>query len=121
YRAPAAQPDGRGRGDRDSDGQPADWGAVLPRLQRFYGGTPRQWLEDTPVALVRAHLRMMRRIEAEERLAAIADRAAAAATMPQADRTRHAGRLKRAASGAEQARPARASAATLAGMGIGVR
>lgn len=63
----------------------------------------------------------MRRIEAEERLAAVTDRAAAAGNLPRGDGPRHIGQLKRAARGGEAARPARASTATLAGMGIGVK
>lgn len=64
---------------------------------------------------------MLRRIEAEERLAAITDGATAAATMQETARTKHVARLERAASGAPGAKPVRASVASLAGMGVGLR
>src|SRR3546814_15213266 len=67
YRAPAAIEAARGGSDRGS-GRPADWGEVIPRLTRFFGGSPRVWLYDTPAAVVRAYMRMLPRLEAEEQL-----------------------------------------------------
>src|SRR3546814_11052472 len=64
YRAPAAIEAARGGSDRGS-GRPADWGEVIPRLTRFFGGSPRVWLYDTPAAVVRAYMRMLPRLEAE--------------------------------------------------------
>lgn len=63
---------------------------------------------------------MMRRIEAEERLAAIRDRAAAAGTLPKGEGQAHARELARQAR-SEGARAARPSPAALANMGIGIR
>lgn len=64
---------------------------------------------------------MMRRIEAEERLAAIRDRAAAAGTLPRGEGMRHFRELQRTAQAAGGGRAAKATPAALAGMGIGVR
>lgn len=36
------------------------------RLQRFYGGDPAGWLMRVPYGIVRAYLRMMKRLLAEE-------------------------------------------------------
>jgi len=40
----------------------------VPRLVRFYGGSPWAWLAETPVVMVRACLEMMDSLEAEEAL-----------------------------------------------------
>src|SRR5512139_404025 len=53
-----------GRGDDDEGG--SDWGAILARLQRFYGGEPEAWLTRVPVALIRAYARMLPRLRAAE-------------------------------------------------------
>lgn len=62
---------------------------------------------------------MMRRIEAEERLAALGDRAIASGAADKHDARRIIRRLEAAARG-ERVRAAKASPATLAGMGIAV-
>ncbi|MFW1410855.1 hypothetical protein ACEWAY_23260, partial [Vibrio parahaemolyticus] len=69
----------RGRSDREGGGDAAerderrgrDWGELVPRLQRFYGGRPDWWLAEAPAALVRAFIVMLPRIEAMEQLSAI--------------------------------------------------
>src|SRR3546814_18186956 len=61
YRAPAAIEAARGGSDRGS-GRPADWGEVIPRLTRFFVGSPRVWLYDTPAAVVRAFRRLLPRL-----------------------------------------------------------
>jgi hypothetical protein len=72
------------------------------------------------VALVLAFARMMPRIEADERLAAINDHAFAAGTMDKRDRPRFLQRLQAQARG-EASRARKASAEGLASMGIGTR
>lgn len=42
-------------------------GKVIPRLQRFYGGSPTDWL-DCPYYLLSAYLAMLPRLQAEESL-----------------------------------------------------
>ena len=62
---------------------------------------------------------MMRRIEADERLAAITDGAAAAGALAPADARQHIDRLRRARDGSAR-QAAKANPAALAAMGIAV-
>lgn len=108
----------------DGRGPGLDWGELVPRLQRFYGGRPQDWLEAVPAALVRACVRMMPRIEAAETLAAV-NRAALTNNVGfqnDIDRQRALEQLEQRVRGVvpgeEPAR--RASADDLAGMGIGI-
>ena len=64
---------------------------------------------------------MMRRIEAEERLAAINDRAAAAGNMQPHDRRKLLGRLERKARGGGRPAAMKARPEVIASMGIAVR
>ena len=47
--------------------EPADWGALIPRLQRFYGGDLDGWLR-TPLRWLRAYQTMYGPLQAEEAL-----------------------------------------------------
>ena len=71
------------------------------------------------MALVQAHVTMMGRIEAGERLAAINDRAIAAGNLQPGDAGRILRRLEDQARGA-RSRVAKATPGMLAGMGIGM-
>src|SRR3954467_8861914 len=64
FRAPADEQSSDGRPD-DAN---TDWGELVARLARFYGGDPLTWLMHTPVALVRSMALMLPRLEAEESL-----------------------------------------------------
>lgn len=44
-----------------------DLAEVVPRLVRFYGGSPREWL-DMPMSIIVAHMQMLPRLRAEELL-----------------------------------------------------
>jgi hypothetical protein len=63
---------------------------------------------------------MMRRIEAEERLAAIDDGAIAAGNVRRPEAMRATGELRRAAHGGARPKPAKAPPGALAAMGIAV-
>lgn len=100
-----------------------DWGEFIPRLQRFYGGRPQDWLEAVPAALVRAFVKMMPRIEAKERLSAMGTAALChnVAFDSEIDRQREVDELERKVAGAPPPAPVKANPDDLAGMGIGVK
>lgn len=91
---------------------------------RFYGGTPRDWLERTPAAVVRACRLMLPKLVAEEKLDAAA---ASGVGHRQAMQRRGASALQKALSSWQQTArgPAggerRAAPANLGAIGIGVR
>lgn len=92
---------------------------TIPRLQRFYGGHPGWWLAEAPIALVRAFIRMLPRLDAEEQIAASSVHALGSGAMEKKDRERMLAALRKAAGG-KRARAKKASVAELAVMGIGV-
>lgn len=93
---------------------PPDWGEQLPRLVRFYGGTPLAWLSETPVAVLRAHVVMLDRMTAEECV-----RAATVHNVRIRDVSRAWGLWRKASQPAGATRPA--GPADLAAMGIKAR
>lgn len=40
----------------------------MAKLQQFYGSTPMTWLEQTPMAVIRALLQMLPKLEADQQL-----------------------------------------------------
>lgn len=91
----------------------------MARLQRFYGGDPRQWLETMPIAMVSAYAAMLPRLEAEETLNAWGTGSLAAGRVKPAEARRLRAQLQRAAD-AGQKPAAQASPQALAMMGIAV-
>ena len=91
----------------------------MPRLQRFYGGDPRFWLDEAPVAIVRAYAAMLPRLEAEEALRGWGLAMLGAGRVSAAAARRKERELMRAAHG-RAARPARATPQAMAMMGIAV-
>ena len=57
-----------------------DWGTILPRLQRFYGGNITDWL-NIPFKLLNAYATMLPIIEAEESLSTITIHAVASGSI----------------------------------------
>lgn len=67
YRALAARARAVESDRRAADeGPPEDAFSLCARLARFYGGTPKAWLMETPVAIVHASLSALPRLSAEE-------------------------------------------------------
>ena len=98
---------------------------MIPRLTRFYGGSPMHWLDGVPVCVVRAHVQMLPVLQAQERVAA---GAAAAVGAVQARAKRPAGWIfklwsawLRASKPQQRGRVRKPSVGELAAAGIGVR
>lgn len=51
--------------DVESGGEEADWGELIPELQRFYHGNPESWLH-VPIALLKAYIAMLPRLKKQE-------------------------------------------------------
>ncbi len=58
---------------------------LVPRLQRFYGGSPREWLT-LPVSEIELFAKMLPRLKGEENIQAWQIAAAAAGTLEKNDR-----------------------------------
>ncbi len=69
----------------------------MPRLVRFYGGAPMQWLDDTPIAVVRACMEQLPVIDASEALGAANVTALGSGVLSKADSKRFDRELRRAA------------------------
>ena len=97
----------------------------MSELQAFYGGTPKAWLSDTPIAVLRAFYAMMPRLQARKRLEAIEDLMLASGGYSQRTAQRLFDALERKANETvdRAARPASRSPdpAALAAMGVSVR
>jgi hypothetical protein len=89
---------------------------------RTYGGDPMRWLDRTPRAIVRAHLRMLPRIEAGESLLT-AERVAVGTGSMKGDAgrdlARHWADTARGERQVERPRSAKARRAALASAGVG--
>lgn len=116
--------DGRDEAERrgsDSAAGDTDWGELIARLSRFYPGiSPIDWLERTPVAVLRAYLVMIPRLSGEESVRAANVVAVGSGTLERDDR-----RSLVASWTNHQRRDRRDTAPTdptaLASVGIGVR
>lgn len=61
---------------------------IVARLVRSYGGSPMQWLAETPLAVIEAMLGALPRLEAGETLMAVQAHALGAGTMKAEDSKR---------------------------------
>jgi hypothetical protein len=86
--------------------EPLDWLAAAARLGRFYPGTsPLAWLTATPIAVFRACLAWLPRLEAEESLLACSRVALGSGTLAKDDRqTLHRAWMKQASPPPDRAR-----------------
>ena len=92
---------------------------MLPKLSRFYGGTPTEWLH-CPLPLLRAYSAMLPRLQAEETLRQVF---VARASQPQSKQGQRAAsralrKLERQASGRVKAPPPSRQALVAAGIGV---
>lgn len=92
---------------------------MLPRLSRFYGGTPSDWL-DCPLPLLRAYAAMMPRLQAEEALRQVMLQRLARPQSKQAQRAadRAVRKLERQASGQSKLPPAPPAKLIAAGINV---
>lgn len=123
YRSPsdnAINGDIAGRRESADDGPKRDWGKVVARLQRFYGGDPLRWFE-MPVFYIRSFLHAMDELDAEDSLAQIVIGSASVGMMTSDNLRDLLAKLQRLSYGGDVEEPKRdAGPATLAYMGIGV-
>lgn len=104
-------------GETDNEG---DWGELVPRLVRIYGGTPRTWISETPIAYVRCCVAMLPRLQAEEQIAHTEAVSLGTGSLPRDVSRAISTRLHTQAFGAaSQARAVKAKPQDLAGLGIG--
>ncbi|MEZ5790509.1 MAG: hypothetical protein R3D34_06870 [Nitratireductor sp.] len=90
----------------------------MARLQRFYGGNPRDWLETLPLALVRAFARMLPRLEAEETLRNWGTGSLAAGLVKPHEARRLRSQLSRAAGGNRKPVPATPQGLAMIGVAV---
>jgi hypothetical protein len=55
------------RNENEEPPEPTDWGSLLPRLQKFYGGSPLDWLE-LPMMWLKCFAEMLQPLKAETML-----------------------------------------------------
>jgi hypothetical protein len=63
--------DGEDQGGDSGRGK-TDWGDLIPRLQRFFGGRLEEWLE-LPLRWLNAYAEMLPRLRAEESMRAVTE------------------------------------------------
>lgn len=94
---------------------------MIARLTRFYGGDPWRWLAELPMGIVRACMRMLPRLQAEEAIEAAERVGVGSGAYSEADQNAIMSRWRAAQQPAGQPGVARATPQLLARTGIGFR
>jgi hypothetical protein len=102
------------------DGEASSWDEVIPRLQRFYGGTALGWMTELPLGVLRACLAQLPRLRAEEDIA-LSNAVALGTGSLQKDSADALSRSWRAAIGRDRRVKVPPTSPVLSGMGIGTR